>query len=316
MSRLGLIIDPLASLEIEMDTSLLVIAECNKRGHEVLIATLDDLFLEGGQAWATWQEIDYIGKKETLLTTISPDFKARLADCDLIFMRKDPPFDTAYLASTYILDYANTIVINSPSGLREVNEKLFVLRCPEITPKAFVSRNIAEIKSTINQIGIKQWVVKPLNRRSGEAVFQFSVDQDNYSDLLNRVTKGQQEFVILQRFLPEVYAGDKRVFLVDGEPIGVMNRIPPARDFRANIHLGATPLPTTLTERDSYIIKMISHALSKVDVPIACLDIIGGFLTEVNVTSPSGLPEINRVNQAHYEGKIVDYLERRIQERI
>ena len=309
MVNIGLIIDPLETLQVEMDTSLLVIAECNQRKHNVFITTLDDLYIQDDQAWTTWQKINYKSNTENFLETTESKFKESLDMCDIVFMRKDPPFDTAYLSSTYILDYAKTEVINSPAGLRNVNEKLFALRLPEITPISFVSRNIKEILAMLEQ---KKWVVKPLNLRSGEGIFQIGRDDWNTEHILQSVTNNGSEFVIVQEFLSDVYKGDKRIFLVDGEPIGIMNRIPPKNNFRANIHLGAKPEKCDLTDRDIYIIEQVNKNLVEMDIPIVCLDIIGNYLSEVNVTSPSGIPEINKVTNKKHEGYIVDYLESRV----
>jgi glutathione synthase len=310
MITIGLIIDPLDSLQVEMDTSLLVVAECNQRQHQVLITTLDELYIENNQAWAIWQKINYQHSTDNLLETTEEKFKAPLNICQVIFMRKDPPFDTAYLSSTYILDYAETAVVNSPSGLRNANEKLFSLRFPELIPPSFISRNINEIRNRIQE-GQKKWVIKPLNDRSGAGIFQIDIDHFNTKEILKWSTHNENEFVIVQPFLSEVYNGDKRIFLVNGTPIGWMNRVPAQNDFRANIHLGAKPEKCELTERDLHIIKTITPTLSKMDLPITCLDIIGDYLSEVNVTSPSGLPEINKITGKKHEGHLVDYLEMR-----
>lgn len=171
-----------------------------------------------------------------------------------------------------------------------------------------VSRNIKYILEII-QSDSKEWVVKPLNRRSGEGVIWITGDECNIEQILKLSTHNEQEFVIVQEFLADVYQGDKRIFLVNGIPIGWMNRIPPPNDFRANIHLGATPEKCHLNNRDMEIIKRVSNELAKMDIPIACLDIIGGYLSEVNVTSPSGIPEINQITGKQHEGYIVDYLE-------
>jgi len=311
MITIGLIIDPLSTLQVEMDTSLLVVAECNQRKHQVLITTLDELYIEENQAGAIWQKLNYQYPTDNLLETTEEKFKAPLNVCDVIFMRKDPPFDTAYLSSTYVLDYAKTDVVNSPAGLRNANEKLFSLRFPELTPVSFISRNIKEIRERLQQ-GPEKWVIKPLNQRSGEGIFQIDKDNFNTKEILKWSTHNENEFVIVQPFLHEVYKGDKRVFLVDGTPIGWMNRLPPKNDFRANIHLGATPEKCELTDRDFHIIKTISPELSKMDLPITCIDIIGGYLSEVNVTSPSGIPEINQITGQKHEEHIVDYLEMRV----
>jgi len=311
MITIGMIIDPIDTLQVETDTSLLVIGESNRRQHKVLIATLDDLFIRDGQACALWQEISYRSSDENPADTVSDEYiSAPMNDCDVILMRQDPPFDLPYLAATYILDYAHTEVINNPSALRNANEKLFTLRFPQFIPTTFVSRDVDEIFKTVQQ-KTGQWVLKPLNRKGGEGVFRVTKDYPSTPDIINIATHNGNDFIIVQEFLPAVYQGDKRIFMLEGKPIGWMNRIPPQGEFRANLGLGSTAVACDLTERDNEIIAVVGKALNEINAPLAGIDIIGDYLSEVNITSPTGLVNMNELSGKKYEAIFVDYLEKK-----
>jgi glutathione synthase len=310
--NIGFIIDPLETLHESMDTSLLMISEANLRGHRAAFCTIDDLTLLNHQARARWTDINYQSGKTPLLECSGNPLQAPLAEFDAVVMRKDPPFDKTYLAATYLLDYANTIVINSPKGLREANEKLFMLRWPHLTPKTFISKNIGEILAFIDSEQ-GQWVVKPLDLCGGKNVFRIESGDGSTRSALNTVTANGSEYAVVQEFLENVVNGDKRIFLVDGEPLGWMNRLPSKNDFRANIHLGAEPMACELNNRDREIISTLRPVLNELGLAFVCLDIIDGYLTEVNVTSPSGIPEINKVNNKRHESVLIDCIEKTCQ---
>ena len=309
--KIGFIIDPLETLQEAMDTSLLMISEANGRGHLVAYCTIDDLRLVADQAHARWTDIHYRSGETPLTNCAGPSFYAPLSEFDVIVMRKDPPFDKTYLAVSYILDYANTVVINSPHGLRAINEKLFSLRWPELVPRTFVARNVEDILALVAQEQ-GAWVIKPLDLCGGKNVFRIDEESEDARSVVQEVTANGSEFVVIQEFLERVGEGDKRIFLVDGEPVGWMNRIPPDGDFRANIHLGARPEPCELVDSDRRIMRTIKGTLVELGIGFACLDIIDGKLTEINVTSPSGIPEINRVTNGRCESALVDYIESKV----
>lgn len=307
--KFGFILDPLETLQETMDTSLLMISEANKRGHHVAFCTLDELTLLGNTAQGNWSTIHYIAKQTDLQNCAGEKFSAPLSEFDVIVMRKDPPFDKTYLAATYLLDHSGTTVINSPQGLREANEKLFILQWPNLCPTTFVSKDPEEILNFIREEN-GNWVIKPLDLYGGQKVFCVSNRTQHLMSFTNIVTANGTEYAVVQKFIESVYSGDKRVFLVDGKPIGQMNRIPPAGEFRANIHLGATPQRCELNERDIEIIETISPKLCSLGLTMVSIDIIGDYLTEINVTSPSGIPEINKVTSYYHEKILVDSLEK------
>lgn len=311
--RIGLIIDPLESLQVAMDTSVLMASDAHRRGHEVYVATLSDLHQRGMQAYAQWTRLKYDKYADLdLLQSAAEQITAPLSDFDIVVMRKDPPFDELYLASTYVLDAAGTSVVNSPAGLRDANEKMFALRFPDITPPTLVSRNNQEILAFC-RASPHGAIVKPLNMYSGKGVLRLENGDPNLHDLIAQATRDGGMYTVAQFYLPAVAKGDKRIFLLEGENIGVMNRRPRAGEWRANIHLGATPERFEPSARDIEIVERLKPALKAHDLPIACIDIIGDSLTEVNVTSPSGIPEINAIWGKDHEGLLIDYLERRVE---
>lgn len=306
MAIIGFILDPLEALQVSMDTSLLMIKELNSRGHKVLYTTIDTLYLDGRSAVARWREISYSDSNQNLLESQGDFHFAPLSDLDLVHMRKDPPFDSVYLSVLYILDYANTLVINSPAGIREVSEKLSIYKWPDIGPYSFISKDHRALLQKMKQQG-GEWVVKPLFEHGGSGIFKLDEDDENWLPILNLATKGQKEFVILQRYCPSESNEDKRIFLVNGLPIGWMGRIPNEGEFRANIHLGATPVRCELTDSDLRIVECVSPMLIEKELPYACIDVIDGALIEINVTSPSGIPEINKVMGEKLECQLVDH---------
>lgn len=293
MKTFGFVMDPLEDLKVVPDTSLSLAAEMTRQGHKVLYTTLDGLFLKDKQAFAQWRPLSYtIG--DDLLKSQGDVMVAPLSDCDIVFMRKNPPFDEAYLVATYILDYANTHVFNSPAALRAASEKLYVLRWPEITPETWVSRNVDFLLSKISESD-HGWIVKPVGSFGGLGIYKLSDDSFNAEAQLKASTNQGKNYVILQAFLPGITQGDKRVLLLDGKPVGWMNRVPKRGDYIANISRGAKSQPCELDEKDEKIIARIGPELTaKQGLPFVAIDIVDGKLIEVNVTSPAGIKTISR----------------------
>ena len=306
---LGFVIDPLNSLTVEMDTSLLMVSEANRRGHAVFYTTIDEMMLHGSQLYCRWHRINYQSGRD-LLTSEGDTFFEPANFVSAIVMRKDPPFDQRYLAVTYLLDYANTLVINSPRGLREANEKLITYRWPQFIAESTVCNQLNTIKDIIFDSD-KTWVIKPLWECGGEGVFK--MDRHSYDEAkLQWATRDGMEYVIVQAFLSRVYEGDKRVFLIDGKPLAWVNRLPAQGEFRANLHRGGQAAQYRPTDRELEIVHQVGADLKSLDVPLVGLDLVGEHLTEVNITSPTCIPEMNALDQQRYETQLVDYLEQRI----
>ncbi|MCK5663843.1 MAG: hypothetical protein KAI17_10170 [Thiotrichaceae bacterium] len=308
-----IVIDPLETLKPTMDTSLLIAGECHDRGHKVYVTTGNSLFFFRDTTWATVQEFCF--KRNLTYTSIMEFAKENttlpLSNFDIVLMRTDPPVNPKYFGFTYLLDYANTLVLNSPSILRNVTEKSLVLRWPDYTPTCAMSVNPENLIDIVKKDSDVIWVAKPANNFNGNAVFKISAKElKNAISAIQICTNNGTELAILQEFLPEVVEGDKKIFMIGKEIVGAMNRLPIDDDFRANIHLGAKSEKTVLTKRERHICETVGAYCDSIGAPITCIDMIGEQLTEINITSPSGIPEINKVEKSHFEEVIVDYLEK------
>ena len=223
-----------------------------------------------------------------------------------------PPYDLNYFFVTHLLDLVSpgTLVVNSPRGLREVTEKLFILRFPDLCPESLVSRNIKELMAFREKLG-GEMIIKPLDGCGGEGVFHLTKDDRNVQTILEMGTRHGTAYQIAQRYIPEVRAGDKRIIVVDGEPVGAVLRVPQHYESRANFHVGGTAAKTPITARERAICARIGPALVEQGIVFAGIDVIGDWLTEVNVTSPTGIQEINRLDGVQLERRVLDAVLRR-----
>lgn len=302
------VIDPLETLNLETETSLLLIEELARRGHEPWVATTHDLYLSAGTAGARAHPIR-VDLSRPPFFELGAAAERVLGDFRLIMMRVDPPVDATYLFATHVLEQAgdSTLVINDPVGLRAVNEKLLPLHFPTLSPPTLVTRDADRLADFARQHG--RVVLKPLSDCSGRGIriFDAAAAPEAIAAALNN--RGGEPLLV-QRFLPGVTAGDKRIFLLAGKPIGAVNRIPQSADHLANIHQGARVAATTITEREQQIAATIQPLLHRHGLWLAGIDVIDGWLTEVNVTSPSAVRQINAINGIRLEIPIVDFLER------
>ncbi len=310
-----IVVELLETLKPAMDTtSLLVAGECHDRGHKVYVTTGDSLFFFRNSTWATIHEFYF--KRGITYTSIMEFAKTSatrpLSSFDIVLMRIDPPVNSKYFGFTYLLDHANTLVLNSPSTLRNVTEKSLVLQWPDYTPVCAMSVNPENLIDIVEKNSETTWVVKPANNFNGNAVFKISARElRNAVSAIQICTNSGTELAVLQEFLPEVAAGDKKIFMIGKEIVGAINRLPIEGDFRANIHLGAKFEKTVITKRERDICETVGAYCDSIGAPIACIDMIGEWLSEINITSPSGIREINKVEKSQFEGIIVDYLEKR-----
>jgi len=302
----GFIIDAPETLTVDMDTTMLMVSECNARGLRVLMTTPERLYMQDGKLYANWWLSTFRNGDDVVSTLTEYGRHEVDASCNILFMRKDPPLDSSYYSVTQLLLYTKVKVVNNPISLLAQNEKLIPSMSPFSIPKSYVSRNIDFLLDIIESSD-DDWVIKQMNDRGGNGVFRVFRGHSNNRLLLQQVTNHGATHAIIQRYIEEVAQGDKRIFILGGKPIGWMNRIPPKNDFRANIHLGASPEICTLTDRDKEICEWINAKISPMDVPMIAIDVISGFLSEVNITSPSGIPEINKVANEFCEKAIIDY---------
>lgn len=308
--RMAFVMDPVGAINTEKDTTYVLMLEAQARGHEVFYLELKDLFVKNAKAYGSAARIrlkrgaDYykLGGRETV----------EMEAFDVVWMRKDPPFNQDYIYATYILsliDRNKTKVINDPRGIRESNEKLYTLYFPEWIPSSIVTKDIAQLNVFLAEEG-GEIVVKPLDGHGGEGVFYVREGDRNSNVILETITNFGRQYVLAQRFIREVSEGDKRIILLNGEPLGAVLRVPkPGGEFRCNFHSGGSPAKSELTERDLNICKALSPRLRKDGLYFVGIDVIGGFVTEINTTSPTGVQEINRLDGVKLEADVIDFAE-------
>jgi glutathione synthase len=305
------IVDPLRGLSPDADTSVMFMREAARRGHDVATCDVSELSVgPGGAAWTSWVETRVRETRDWY--EVGGAGRGSLGQFDVVWMRKDPPYDLNYFFVTHILDLVppHTLVVNAPRGLREVTEKLFILNYPDICPESLVSRSIRELLAFREQLG-GEMIIKPLDGCGGAGVFHLTKDDRNVQALLELGTKSGTVYQIAQRYIPEVRAGDKRIIVVEGEPVGAVLRVPQHYESRANFHVGGTAAKAPLSARDREICARIGPALREHGIVFAGIDVIGDWLTEVNVTSPTGIQEINRLDGVRLEKLVLDAVERR-----
>jgi glutathione synthase len=297
MSAVLFILDPLPLLNPRADSSYVMITEALRRGHRPYYTTLEGLSLRGGQAWAAARPLGPASDEPHALMVDKGDPEPRsLAEFAVVLMRKDPPVDPNFITATWILDRAGTLVLNHPAGLRGLNEKLSMLEFPQLVPKTRLIRKLGDLRNTLDELGGRM-IVKPLLGYGGREVLQARHGDPNLSTLLEIATADETRWTIAQEFIPEAADGDKRILLVDGEPIGAVLRMPAVGELRNNFHAGGQATLTELTERDHEICSTLGPWLRQHGQFFAGIDVLGRYLTEINVTSPTGMQEINRLNQ-------------------
>ena len=316
--KLAFIIDPISLLDPGHDTSVALMEAAQKLGHQVWITTINQLSVINGEAWAMLQQVElnpvelvdgrWVINLPWYQTTDSK--LTALGEMDVVFMRKDPPVNTPYLYATYILDLLNpktTRVINSPQGLRNANEKMYALQFNTVIPETIVTQDKAVVAEFL---AAKQTVViKPLGGKAGEGILFLQFGDRNFNSLIEISTKQGTEPVMVQTYLPAAVEGDKRIILLNGEPIGALNRIPTGSDFRGNMAVGGRVAQVDITERDYEICAALGSRLRNDGLYFVGIDVIGGYLTEVNVTSPTGIREIDRLNGSDLGKKVIEWLE-------
>jgi len=306
--------DPIETIDIDADSTFMLALEAQKRGYALFHYLPNALVFRHGRLFARVRPLQVRrerGNHFTFGTTETVD----LATMDVILMRQDPPFDMAYITATHLLEHVHpqTLVVNDPAHVRNAPEKLFVTHFAELMPPTLISSDRAEIADFRAEHG--DIIIKPLFGNGGAGVFHLRPDDENLNSLLEMFTQFFREPVIAQRYVPEVRAGDKRIILVDGEPVGAVTRVPAAGEARANLHVGGKAVKTTLTKRERDICAALGPALRERGLLFTGIDVLGDYLTEINVTSPTGIQEINRFDGIAIEAMIWDAIERRYGER-
>jgi len=300
--------DPIERIRIAGDSTFALLLEAQARGHELLYYTPERLSLDGSRLISTVQPLrvkDEQGEHVEL-----GDFKRiDLEEVDVVLLRQDPPFDLAYITTTHFLEriQPRVTVVNNPRSVRDAPEKLFVMDYPELMPPTLISRDRAEIESFRSRHGVV--VMKPLHGHGGAAVFKLDERDANFGSLYDLFSVTFREPWVIQKFLPAVARGDKRIVLVDGEPLGAVNRVPAVDDLRSNMVRGGAAQETELTPREREICARIGPELKRRGLVFVGIDVIDGFLTEINVTSPTGLRAIQRLSGVNLAASIWEVIE-------
>lgn len=316
MMRFAFIMDPIQHVLIDKDTTFVFMLEAQSRGHEVWYLEMSDLFIERARAMGRARRIELRRELDNHFT-FGAEHTGPLGEFDAIFMRKDPPFDIAYLHATQLLDLAQNegaVVLNRPAGLRAANEKLYALNFPSVIPTTLITHAAKRLKAFLDELG-GEMIIKPVDGHGGAGIFYVHKDDRNLNSILETLTQDGREAIIAQQYIPEVRQGDKRLIALNGEPIGCTLRVPRADENRGNIHVGGTCVKADITDRDKEICRTVAPFLQKDGLYFVGLDIIGDYLTEVNVTSPTGVQEIDRLNQTCLEAQVIDFAEWQVTER-
>jgi glutathione synthase len=306
------VMDPIASIDIDKDTTFVLMLAAQERGHRVLYCELADLSVEEGKPVARARAIE-LRREHGRHATLAEPHTVHLDDAtDVVFQRKDPPVDLDYVTATQILALCRrSLVLNRPDTVIWANEKLYAVQFPDLMPETRVSRRIPEFVDFLAKLG-GEMIVKPLGGKGGEGVFHLRHDDRNLFSILEQVTGFGTRWAMAQRYVPAVRQGDKRILIVDGEPIGAVLRVPAAGETRANLHVGGTPARAPLDDRDHRILERLRPHLLRDGLFFVGIDVIGGYLTEVNVTSPTGIQEINALDAVRLEHRVIEAVERRI----
>jgi len=308
--KIAIQMDPIARINIRGDSTFALLLEAQKRKHAISYYTTDRMALRDGKVFATVEPLS-VRDKEGDHFTLGDPARADLSSFDVVLMRQDPPFDMAYISATHLLEriHPNTLVVNDPAHVRNAPEKMFVMEFPDLMPPTLITRDLAEIKSFREAHG--DIVMKPLYGNGGAAVFRVTRDDLNFGSLYDLFAVTFREPWVVQKFLPAVKHGDKRIILVDGEYAGAVNRVPAPDDLRSNMVRGGSPKDTELTPREKEICTRLGPELKKRGLIFTGIDVIDGNLTEINVTSPTGIRAIQRLGGPDIAAIIWDCIEKK-----
>ncbi len=310
--KLGVVMDPIENINYVKDTTLGLLLAASERGYSLFYMQQSDLFLDDGQPKAL---------SKTLQVHANPDHwfdlgetqTINLDDLDVILMRKDPPFDNEFIYSTYILEAAEakgTLIVNRPQSLRDCNEKVFATQFPQCCPPVLVSRNSDILRNFHQQHG--DVIFKPLDGMGGAGIFRCKANDPNLGVILETLTDFGQQQIMAQRFIPEISNGDKRILVIDGEAVPyALARVPAEGETRGNLAAGGSGVPQPLTEKDHWIVKQVAPTLKEKGLIFVGLDVIGDYLTEINVTSPTCARELDRAYDTNIGGRLMDAIEAR-----
>ena len=303
--------DPIEDVDINADSTFRLAEEAQNRGHDLYVYTPNDLTFNRGKITAKARSISLKRKIGDHVNFGAVELLA-LSEFDVIWLRQDPPFDMGYITNTHLLDLIGqkTLIVNNPFWVRNLPEKLLVLEFPDLIPETVISRDLEEIKRFKSEF--KDIIIKPLYGNGGAGIFRLREDDKNLTSLHELFSNMSSEPLIAQAFLPDVKKGDKRIILVDGEPVGAINRVPKAGETRSNMHVGGKAEPAKLSQRDREICRSIGPILKNRGQVFVGIDVIGDYLTEINVTSPTGIQELERFDKVNIAEMIWHAVEKKV----
>jgi glutathione synthase len=315
--KLGVVMDPISQVNVKKDSSMAMMFEAQKRGYEIYYMEMKDLYLDQGQCRATAQKLKVFDDPEHWYELDEVNDIA-VSELDAVLMRKDPPFDTEFIYATYMLERAEvegTLIVNKPQSLRDCNEKLFTAWFAELTPRTLVTRNNDKIREFHQQE--KDIIIKPLDGMGGASIFRIKENDANVGVILETLTNHGNQYAMVQEFMPEIKDGDKRILIVNGEPMPYcLARIPAQGETRGNLAAGGRGEARPLSATDKLIAETIAPELKKRGLYFVGLDVIGDKVTEINVTSPTCIREIEAAYPINISGKLMDAIEENIRPRV
>lgn len=310
MLKIAFQMDPIAGVNVNGDSTFDIALECFNRGHQLWVHEPRDLSFEDGRVRARARAVEHVQRVQGDHVRLAAPAVLDLHEVDVVFLRQDPPFDMSYITSTHILEHLQpqVLVVNDPRHVRDAPEKLFVTMFEGLMPPTLITSDEREIRAFFERHN-RDIVVKPLFGNGGAGVFRVRETAENLASLVELFQQVSRDPLMAQAFVPDVRNGDKRVILIDGEPIGAINRIPAEGEVRANMHVGGKAVESTLSERDLEICAIIGPELKRRGLVFVGIDVIGRYLTEINVTSPTGLQELRRFSGVDGSALIADWIE-------
>ncbi len=292
--KIAIQMDPISAVSVNADTTFDLALEAHGRGHEIWIYQPGDLAMRDGRISARARKALALKREQGAHATLGPDETLDLHGVDIVLVRQDPPFDMAYITAAHMLErlQPGVLVVNDPRSIRDAPEKLFVAEFPDLTPPTLITRDLARVRDFRDEHG--DIILKPLYGNGGAGVFRLPTDDSNFNALTELFMQAFKEPMIAQKYLPAVRKGDKRIILLDGEAVGAINRVPAQGETRSNLHVGGKAEASLMTARDQEICDRIGPSLSERGLILVGIDVIGDYLTEINVTSPTGVQEVRR----------------------
>ena len=308
--KVAIQMDHVSTIDIDGDSTFVLGLEAERRGYEVWHYTPPELIFRDRKVLARAQPMKLRREKGAHFTLGATEL-VELATFDVVLLRQDPPFDMSYITTTHLLEHIHpkTLVVNDPAQVRNAPEKLFVTHFDKVMPPTLITADARALREFREEHG--DIIIKPLFGNGGAGVFHITREDENLNALLEMFTQLYREPVIAQRYLPEIRNGDKRIILIDGEPAGAINRVPPKGEARSNLHVGGKAMPSSLSARDREICDAIGPALKEKGLIFVGIDVIGDYLTEINVTSPTGIQQIDRFDNVNLSARIWDSIEAR-----